>query len=345
MRVLLISDTHGKLGIINQRAEQTRADAVVHAGDFGFHDRRSVERVSVREVAIHILHSRLSRNDIREAKKMNAEELRAFAAERLRMSELPEYIEGKHFFHVPVHAVWGNHEDVAVVEALRRGEIQVENLQLLDERAVHEIGSLRLFGLGGNVIAGPKLFHEPLAGHGGKIWTTLAQMGRLLELAKEKRHGEVRILVTHVSPGKEPLVARLAVHLKADFMVSGHMGSPYCVVWNEFGIREFAATREYLEARREVVERAWREVGDTLPAGENRRLAERGMEILSSLPGLDADDDPKNDGRRPWFRRLFAINLPDAPDGHAVLSLVDGRVELETFSTGRASSAHAGAKR
>jgi hypothetical protein len=288
---------------------------------------------------MHILHSDLPREAIREAKKMSGDDLRAFAAARLQMSELSEYIEGQQRFRVPVYAVWGNHEDLTVVGSLRQGEISVENLQLLDERAVHEVGPLRLFGLGGNVIAGPKLFQEPLAGHGGKIWTTLAQMGRLLEIAEEKKQpGEVRVLVTHVSPGKEPLVARLAVRLEADLMVSGHMGSPYCVVWNEFGIREFAETRARLEARREVIEAAWCEVGEALPSGEHRRLVERGMEMVRVLPGLEADDDPKNDGRRPWFRKLFAINLPDAPDGHAVLSLENGRVGLETLALGVAMS-------
>jgi len=32
----LISDIHGKLGIINELAVQVRADAVIHAVDLGF---------------------------------------------------------------------------------------------------------------------------------------------------------------------------------------------------------------------------------------------------------------------------------------------------------------------
>ena len=38
MRLLLISDTHGKLGIIEKRSAQTQANPVIHAGDFGFYD-------------------------------------------------------------------------------------------------------------------------------------------------------------------------------------------------------------------------------------------------------------------------------------------------------------------
>jgi len=41
MRLLLISDTHGMLGIINDLAAHVRANAVIHAGDFG--DSRSSE--------------------------------------------------------------------------------------------------------------------------------------------------------------------------------------------------------------------------------------------------------------------------------------------------------------
>lgn len=36
MQFLLISDTHGKLGVIDEVAVRVRADAVIHAGDFGF---------------------------------------------------------------------------------------------------------------------------------------------------------------------------------------------------------------------------------------------------------------------------------------------------------------------
>ncbi len=43
MRLLLISDTHGKLGIINALVAHVRADGVIHAGDFGFFDDGSIE--------------------------------------------------------------------------------------------------------------------------------------------------------------------------------------------------------------------------------------------------------------------------------------------------------------
>lgn len=45
MRLLLISDTHGKLGVINELSARLQADAVIHAGDFGFYDDGSFERL------------------------------------------------------------------------------------------------------------------------------------------------------------------------------------------------------------------------------------------------------------------------------------------------------------
>lgn len=46
MRFLLLSDTHGKLGVINELAAGVHANAVIHAGDFGFYDDESYETVS-----------------------------------------------------------------------------------------------------------------------------------------------------------------------------------------------------------------------------------------------------------------------------------------------------------
>ena len=59
MRFLLLSDTYGKLGIINELAAGVRADAVIHAGDFGFYDDRSYERLSERELRLQTFHSEL----------------------------------------------------------------------------------------------------------------------------------------------------------------------------------------------------------------------------------------------------------------------------------------------
>lgn len=53
VRFLLISDTHGSLGVINELVSRTHADAVIHAGDFGLYDDGSFERLSERELRLH----------------------------------------------------------------------------------------------------------------------------------------------------------------------------------------------------------------------------------------------------------------------------------------------------
>jgi hypothetical protein len=66
MRLLLISDTHGHLEPIDQLARDSRADAVVHAGDFGFYDDQSVNRLGSRELFLRIVHSDLRAKVIQE---------------------------------------------------------------------------------------------------------------------------------------------------------------------------------------------------------------------------------------------------------------------------------------
>ncbi len=53
MRLLLISDTHGRLGIINELAGHVRADVVIYAGDFGFFDDGGSERLLDRALRLH----------------------------------------------------------------------------------------------------------------------------------------------------------------------------------------------------------------------------------------------------------------------------------------------------
>ena len=66
MRFLLLSDTHGKLGVISELAAKVRADAVIHAGDFGFYDEGSYERLSDRELRLHTTHSDLETESQKE---------------------------------------------------------------------------------------------------------------------------------------------------------------------------------------------------------------------------------------------------------------------------------------
>jgi len=70
MKLLLISDTHGHLDIINGLVKKTNADAVLHAGDFGFYDHSSTDHLVDRELNLRIIHSGLSDTSKKYALKL-----------------------------------------------------------------------------------------------------------------------------------------------------------------------------------------------------------------------------------------------------------------------------------
>ena len=105
MRLLLISDTHGKLDIINELSAQTQADAVIHAGDFGFYDDGSFERLSDRELRLHVTHSDLPHAEKDNLLTLSRIDLIAQARELRLLGEFQSYLDGRDSFQVPVYAV------------------------------------------------------------------------------------------------------------------------------------------------------------------------------------------------------------------------------------------------
>src|SRR5690349_9906762 len=103
-RILLISDTHGNLDAINEKAEQVQADMVIHAGDFGFYDNDSVKRLSQRELRLLISHSPVWRN-YQVNKQTERKQLMDIVNEHQLLGHFPDYLSGKKKFVVPVYAV------------------------------------------------------------------------------------------------------------------------------------------------------------------------------------------------------------------------------------------------
>ncbi len=331
-RLLLLSDTHGSLGQIDELAAQVGADAVLHAGDFGFYDDGSVDRLEARELFLRVVHSHLADAEKKQAKRLSGDKLRSFIRTQLPLSELGAWLRERRGFQVPVYAVWGNHEDRVVIEDLLAGRTQVGNLHLLHAAADHRVGPFELFGLGGNIL--PERLAElpsPLAGQGGKIWTTLVQLGALAEaMQRPKAPGSVRVLVSHLSPGREPLLVQLCAKLGVELTVSGHMGSPWTAVWDEFAVRSPAESSRRLRDAQTLLQPAL-----TAPLPEEpllRAQVERARAVLGTLPVPLSDE---RGTRLPgWYRGGFHINLPDIPDGHAVLTARAGQLSLETVSHG-----------
>lgn len=139
------------------------------------------------------------------------------------LSELPIFLNKTAALEVPVYTTWGACEDVRVLEKFRAEEYKVDNLNIVDEHDSHllEVGGLklRLLGLGGAVVM-HKLFDNgegrtTIAGGQGTMWTTVLQMGELIETALATfDRSETRIFVSHMSPGREGLLAQLALALR-----------------------------------------------------------------------------------------------------------------------------------
>lgn len=317
-RILLLSDTHGKLDIINELVIKTGAHFVIHAGDFGFYDELSTKRLSQRELRLLVTHSYV-RENYNVGKQTDRKLLIEIVNKHKLLGDFPEYVSGEKKFAAPVYAVYGNHEDVEVLKKIREG-LQINNLFMLDDQHVYEFKNnetleYTLYGLGGNFLVSKKLFDNPIAGNGGKVWATLHQFGVLYNNVKNK--GKPSIFVSHVSPGKEPLLTRLISHFMPNFWISGHMGAPYTCVWNQFTIREMNESLDWLQENTDLIEQQ-------LKSG---LLSEEAMIAYHVIKR----DIPKKDY---WFKKMWNINLSDAKDGYAILNYDDGRFSLETYSRG-----------
>jgi predicted phosphodiesterase len=326
MRFLLLSDTHGKLGIINELVADVRADAVIHAGDFGFYDDTSYERLSERELRLQIKHSDLPSTDRQRILALPHEERIAAARKECPLSELPLYVEGRRRFAVPVYAVWGNHEDKHIVEEFFRNDLEVENLHVLNGRNVFHVGPALVYGVGGNLLAGSKFMQRPIAGGAGKIWSTLRQYSDLIETIEgQANQTGTRIFVSHVSPGKEPFVELVGARTRADFTVSGHMGAPTCMVWNPFAISSLEEATARLRDGFEEIRKT--SLGES---PTKARWAEEAFALIGRVP-----EDTVYIGRRSraprWYRGMTHINLPDAHVGYAVMDLTKAGAAVRTL--------------
>ena len=328
MRFLLISDTHGQLGFINEIVNIAQAEAVIHAGDFGFYDESSYERLSERELRLHITHSDLTIEDKERIQALPQSARIAATRQECPLSEFPLYLSGEESFDVPVYAVWGNHEDKEIVEKIFHGDIQVKNLHVLHHRVAYRVGPVLIYGIGGNFLKGSRLLQRPIAGGAGKIWSTLRQYSDLIEtIEKEPDNLGVHICVSHVSPGKEPFVELVAARTRADFTVSGHMGAPTCMIWNPFAI---SSVEEAMRRLQHGLEQARKE-----SLGDSRSNSEWADEVFSFIGRIPKDMVHIGRGKKAprWYREMTHINLPDAPAGYAVMDVEGTSTAIQTSTS------------
>jgi len=307
-KFLLISDTHGNLDEMEALVAKTGVCAVIHAGDFGFYDKESYDRLQTRELRLLITHSPFRKQYLITKETERADLIQVIQKHQL-LGSFPDYLEGKKTFPVPVYAVWGNHEDHFVVETLRKNG-NIQNLFILDENHLYEMDEdLLLYGIGGNWLPGKKLFQQPVGGGGGKVWSTLSQYGSLYKKVKE--HEGPSLFVSHVSPGKEPLLVRLLTHFGPNLWLSGHMGPPYPCLWNPYTVRDEEEQKQWLSQELAAPEKM----------SEDAKLA---FDLIKKpLPSIDQ-----------WYRKQWYLNLPDAGDGYAILTCKDRHLSLQTHAMG-----------
>lgn len=348
-RVACIADVRGNMSLFNQIAQETGAQAIIHTGDFGFYERASFDRISDRTLRHLVQYSSLISSSLRASLLTSAPEQPLSLRERVMqhpgplLSEFTDLLTGQMSLNVPVFTVWGACEDVAIIERFRTGEYQVKNLFVLDEATSKsiEVGGirLRLFGLGGAVVP-HKLFDNgegaaTIAGGQGTMWTTALQIGQLVDTAQKSFDPtETRLLITHASPGREGLLAQLALALKADLTVSAGLHFRYGSSYNEFSVQHDA---ENFRNKLQHAKTAFSEIWDTVKAQVDAVIDQDQRILLNNALAVANRVPPSATGavsEELAWKNTWNWNLPDAAYGNLVLAIKDGRVGAETKSHG-----------
>ncbi|SPO04897.1 related to nucleolar rRNA processing protein GAR1 [Cephalotrichum gorgonifer] len=360
MRVLCIADVRGNLRSLNELAKQARADHIIHTGDFGFYDDSSLERIAEKTLKHVAQYSPLIPEHVKKAIAAGPSPVKnRFSPSELPLSELPLLLSGELKLDVPVYTVWGACEDVRVLERFRSAEYKVHNLHIIDEARsmLLEIGGvkLRLLGLGGAVVM-HKLFDNgegrtTIAGGQGTMWTTLLQMGELIDTANRVYDPtETRVFITHASPAREGILNQLSVTLKADFSISAGLHFRYGSSYNEFSVNPtLDHYRGKLAASKASFNDVWETVkGEVEPAINQsegqQNLLKNALQIVEKMPTTAAGGNPfggPTAGQAALgqvdesaFKNMWNFNLADAAFGWLVLEIQDGRIGTEMRAQG-----------
>ena len=278
-----------------------------------------------------------------------------FQRDHLPLSELPQFLNKTFKLDVPVFTVWGACEDVAVLEKLRSGEYKIDNLHVVDEShsRLLDIGGvkLRLLGLGGAVVM-HKMFDNgegrtTIAGGQGTMWTTLLQIGELVDTAARVYDPtETRVLITHASPAREGILNQLSVTVKADFSVSAGLHFRYGSSYNEFSVNpSLDHYRGKLAASKAQFNDVWETVKHEVePAvSENEaqnKLLQLALDLVSKMPSNASGGNPFGGGPpngqvdESAFKNMWNFNLADAAFGWLVLDIDQGRIGTEMRAQG-----------
>ena len=255
-----------------------------------------------------------------------------------------------------------------MLEKFRSGEYKVDKLHIVDEvnSRLLDVGGvkLRLLGLGGAVVI-HKLFDNGegktyIAGGQGTMWTTLLQIGSLIDTANRVYDpSETRIFLTHASPARDGILNQLSVTLKADFSISAGLHFRYGSSYNEFSVNpSLDHYRGKLAASKASFNDVWEtvrmDVEQAISSNENHKtLLQSALEIVEKMPtvanGGNPFGGPVGGGSaggqvdESAFKNMWNFNLADAAFGYLVLEIEGGRIGTEMRAQGF-NFAHRGGK-
>ncbi|KAG5641902.1 hypothetical protein DXG03_003989 [Asterophora parasitica] len=346
-RILCIADIRGRLSALNDLAREANAQAIIHTGDFGFFESTSLDRINDRTLRHLTMYSPLipSAQRTHLLAPANPPSLIRSTVSISLLSEFPLLLSGTLKLAVPVYTVWGACEDVLVLEKFRSGAYAIDNLHVLDEATTRAIDlggvRLRLLGLGGALVP-HKMFdngegNATIAGGQGTMWTTALQIGELVDTAQRVYDPtETRLLVTHTSPGREGIIAQLALVTKADLTISAGLHFRYATSYNEFSVQgDYDGFRHKLTLGKEGFDKVWETVRPQVEAviDDNQKvLLDKALSVIERVPPVQNANSGQ--GEEPAWKNCWNWNLCDAAYGSLVLDVKEGRVSSELKSQG-----------
>lgn len=173
------------------------------------------------------------------------------------------------------------------------------------------------------------------------MWTTMLQIGELVDTFKRNFDPtETRLVVTHASPGREGLLAQLALQLRADLTVSAGLHFRYGVSYNEFSVQHDQENyRNKLVTAQKSFNEIWENVRTQVESyvdDHQRLLLSNALAVVNRLPPSTAGPGkPGPDKDEPAFKNMWNFNLPDAAFGWVALDIHAGRISSEIKSHGR----------
>jgi hypothetical protein len=173
------------------------------------------------------------------------------------------------------------------------------------------------------------------------MWTTALQVGQLVQtVGKAHSPAEIRLFVCHPCPSREPLLAQLAVCLRADFTVSSGLHFFYGSSFNEFTAEP---TYDHFRGKLASARAQFMDIWETVEAqvtrlvesdGHMKLLLNLALDVFKRMPTAASQPTTPNDYLLQAFRNIWNFNLCDVEHGTLVLNVVDGKVSMEQRSQG-----------